>query len=76
MKNKLIQWLHLETEPVGIFLGNTAVVCDFDASPDKRNCVIPLLMAASKGRTVSMSEKSCNCPGGAVDAASGTAFPE
>lgn len=57
MKNKLIQWLHLEAEPVGIFLGNTAAVCDFDASPDKRNCVIPLLMAASKGRTVSMSEK-------------------
>ena len=74
MKNKLIQWLHLEAEPVGIFLGNTAVVCEFNASPDKRNCVIPLLMAASKGRTVFMSEKSCNCPGGAVGCCFGDGF--
>jgi hypothetical protein len=48
MENKLIQWLHLKAEPIGIFLGNTDAACDFDASPDKRNCVIPFLIAASK----------------------------
>ena len=66
MENKLIQWLHLKAEPIGIFLGNTDAACDFDASPDKRNCVIPLLIAASKGKIISMNEESCNCPGGAV----------
>ena len=50
MENELIRLLHLEAEPVGVFLGNTDAACDFDASPDKRNCVIPLLMAASKGQ--------------------------
>lgn len=32
---KLIEMLHLDTEPVGIFLGNTEAVCDINASPDK-----------------------------------------
>ena len=34
MENKLTEWLHLKSEPIGIFLGNTDVVCDLDASPD------------------------------------------
>ena len=74
MENKLIRMLHLEAEPVGIFLGNTDAACDFDASPDKRNCVIPLLIAASKGKTISMNEESCNCPGGATGCCFGDGF--
>jgi len=74
MDNRLIQLLHLKTEPVGIFLGNTDASCDFDASPDKRNCVVPLLMAAAKGKTISMDEKSCNCPGGSVGCCFGDGF--
>jgi len=74
MESRLIQWLHLKTEPVGIFLGNTAATCDMEASPDKRNCVISLLMAAARGKTISMNEKSCNCPGGAVGCCFGDGF--
>ncbi len=74
MENKLTEWLHLKAEPVGIFLGNTDAVCDIDASPDRRNCVVPLLMAASKGKTVSMNAESCNCPGGAVGCCFGDGF--
>ena len=66
MFKKLIEMLHLDSEPVGIFLGNTETACDIDASPDKRNCVVPFLMSASKGKTISMDEESCNCPGGAT----------
>ena len=66
LENRVIQMLHLKSEPVGIYLGNTDTVCDFDALPEKRNCVIPLLIAASKGKTISMNEESCNCPGGAT----------
>ena len=74
MENRLIQMLHLKFEPVGIYLGNTDAVCDFDASPEKRNCVIPLLIAASKGKTISMNEESCNCPGGATGCCFGDGF--
>ncbi len=66
MDRQMIRMLHLETEPVGIFLGNTSAVCDLEPSPETRNCVVPLLMAAAKGKTVALNEESCNCPGGAV----------
>lgn len=74
MENNLTQMLHLKTEPVGVFLGNTDAVCDLDVSPEKRNCVVPLLMGASRGKTISLSEESCNCPGGAVGCCFGDGF--
>ncbi len=74
METELLRLLHLKTEPVGIFLGNTDASCDYDASPDKRNCVIPLLMAAANGKCVSMNEESCNCPGGATGCCFGDGF--
>ena len=74
MFTNLIEMLHLDTEPVGIFLGNTEAVCDIDASPDKRNCVVPLLMSAANGKTISMNEESCNCPGGATGCCFGDGF--
>ena len=74
MEKELLRMLHLQWEPVGVFLGNTSAVCDLDASPEKRNCVIPLLMAASKGKVISMNEESCNCPGGATGCCFGDGF--
>lgn len=74
MENNLTQMLHLKTEPVGVFLGNTDAVCDLDVSPEKRNCVVPLLMGAARGKTISLSEESCNCPGGAVGCCFGDGF--
>ena len=71
---ELLDMMHLQWEPVGVFLGNTSAVCDLDASPEKRNCVVPLLMAASKGKIISMDEKSCNCPGGATGCCFGDGF--
>lgn len=74
MNRKLVEMLHLKLEPVGIFFGNTAAECDLEASPEKRNCVVPFLMAAAKGKVVSMNEESCNCPGGAVGCCFGDGF--
>ena len=71
---KLFKMLHLEMEPVGIFFGNTEAQCDLAASPDRRNCVVPFLLTAAKGKVVSMDEESCNCPGGAVGACFGDGF--
>ena len=74
MNEKLAEMLHLKLEPIGIFFGNTTAECDLDASPEKRNCVVPLLMAAAKGTVVSMDEDSCNCAGGATGCCFGDGF--
>lgn len=74
MDAKLVELLHLELEPVGIFFGNTSAVCDLEANPEKRNCVIPFLMASAKGKVACMDEASCTCAGGAVGACFGDGF--
>lgn len=74
MERKLTEMLHLELEPVGIFFGNTTAESDLDASPNHRNCVIPFVMAAAKGKITSMDEAGCTCPGGTVGACFGDGF--
>lgn len=74
MNKKLIEMLHLELEPVGIFLGNTTADSELKASAEKRNCVVPFIMAAAKGKVTSMDEAGCTCPGGAVGACFGDGF--
>ncbi len=74
MELKLVEMLHLDLEPVGIFFGNTDAKSDLEASPEKRNCVIPFVLAAAKGKVTSMNEDSCTCPGGAVGACFGDGF--
>lgn len=74
MNQNLAERLHLDLEPVGIYFGNTSAVCDLEASPDTRNCVVPFLLAAAKGKLASMDEAGCTCPGGAVGACFGDGF--
>ena len=74
MNEKIVEMLHLSLEPVGIFLGNTSAICELEASPQKRNCVIPFVLAAAKGKITSMDEDGCTCPGGAVGACFGDGF--
>lgn len=74
MKPSLTQMLYLDMEPIGVFFGNTSAQCDMTASPERRNCVIPVLMTVSKGKIASMDEESCNCPGGATGCCFGDGF--
>ena len=74
MYARLIEKLHLDAEPVGIYFGNETIRCDVDASPGKRNCVMPFLLASARGRSVSMNEDSCNCAGGATGCCFGDGF--
>ncbi|MBQ1180212.1 MAG: hypothetical protein IIX51_06540 [Methanocorpusculum sp.] len=50
MDKKIVEMLHLGLEPVGIFFGNTTAKSELEASTDKRNCVVPFLLAAAKGK--------------------------
>ena len=74
MTKKLVELLHMELEPVGIFFGNTSTEDELKADPQKRNCVIPFVMAAAKGKITSIDEAGCTCPGGAVGACFGDGF--
>ena len=74
MQAKLTEMLHLELEPVGVFLGNADAPSDLEASPDKRNCVTPFLLAAARGKVTAMSEEGCTCPGGKVGCCFGDGF--
>ena len=66
MKSKLTEMLHLDLEPAGIYFGNTEAACDVSADPGRRNCVVPLLLSAARGKVVGVDEEACTCPGGTV----------
>ena len=74
MYNELVDMLHLKLEPIGIFFGNTTTQSELEADPDKRNCLVPFLMMAAKGKVTSVDEAGCTCPGGAVGACFGDGF--
>ena len=74
MQSKLVEMLHLDLEPVGIYFGNTEAECDTVAEPGKRNCIVPFLLAAARGKVVGITEEGCTCPGGTVGLCFGDGF--
>ena len=74
MKSKLVEMLHLQLEPVGVFLGNTDAICDTQAQPSTRNCVVPFLLSAARGKVVGIDDEGCTCPGGTVGCCFGDGF--
>ena len=74
MRSKLAEMLHLDLEPVGIYFGNTEAECDTAADPGKRNCVVPFLLAAARGKVAGVTEEGCTCPGGTVGLCFGDGF--
>ncbi len=74
MRSKLVEMLHLNLEPVGIYFGNTEAKCDTTAEPGKRNCVVPFLLAAARGKVIGFTDEGCTCPGGTVGLCFGDGF--
>ena len=74
MQSKLVEMLHLDLEPVGIYFGNAEAECDTVAEPGKRNCVVPFLLAAACGKVAGIAEEGCTCPGGTVGLCFGDGF--
>ena len=50
MDKKLVEMLHLELEPVGIFFGNTTTKSDLEASPNKKIASFLLYWLQQKGK--------------------------
>ena len=74
MKSELTGMLHLDLEPVGVFLGNAEAECDLLAEPGRRNCVVPFLLSAARGKVAGITEEACTCPGGTVGCCFGDGF--
>ena len=71
---EILNRLHLDLQPVGIYLGNISIKADTEVPVRPHNCVVPFINAAARGRIVSIDEKSCTCPGGAVGCCFGDGF--
>ena len=74
MKSQLVEMLHLDVEPVGIYFANTEAECDLEPEPTGRMCVVPFLLAAARGKVVGITEEACRCPGGTVGCCFGDGF--
>lgn len=74
MATNVQEMLGLANQPVGVWFQDEKPEGAFEFDPTKRPCVISMLLAASKGRTVVVSDETCPCPGGAVGLGFGNAF--
>ncbi|MEI3478237.1 MAG: DUF169 domain-containing protein [Bilophila sp.] len=66
MESTIKDALRLTNHPVAVIKTDEAPENALSFKKGSRGCVIALLVAASKGRTVAFSEDTCGCPGGKV----------
>lgn len=66
MESGLVKELGLQYEPVAILLGNDKPDKALQSKEGRWSCVIPLFLAAAKGRTAVFERKTTGCPGGKV----------
>ncbi|WP_139653303.1 DUF169 domain-containing protein [Raoultibacter phocaeensis] len=74
MKSKIVDRFDFRIQPIGISFSDKKPDDAIEFPPDKRVCVVSMLLAASKGKTVAVSDETCACPGGAVGICRGDAF--
>lgn len=66
MESSLVKSLNLHYEPVAILLSNEKPKGALQSKEGQRSCIIPLFIAATKGRTSVFERKTTGCPGGKV----------
>ena len=64
MKSSLAKELNLHHEPVAVILGNEKPDGALQGKPGQWSCVIPLFLAAAKGKTAVFERSTTGCPGG------------
>ena len=71
---EIARQLNLKYTPVGIWFADGKPEGAFEPDVSKRTCMVSMLVAASKGRVVAVSDETCSCAGGAVGLGFGDAF--
>jgi uncharacterized protein (DUF169 family) len=74
MKSKIMDSLNFRIQPIGVEFSNEKPAEAIEFGSEKRVCVIAMLLAASKGKTVAVTDETCTCAGGAVGLCRGDAF--
>lgn len=66
MEGCLAKELNLRYEPVAVLLSNEKPEGALQSKEDQWSCIIPLFIAAAKGKTAVFERKTTVCPGGKV----------
>jgi COG2043 family uncharacterized protein len=66
MNSKIAESIKLATEPVALLWSDTLPDDAVMFEKGKWGCVISLVAAAAKGKTVAFDRETCGCPGGGV----------
>lgn len=74
MSDALVDLLRLKYEPVGLFYFDEKPEGVFEFPAGKRNCVVSMILMASKGKPLVTYDDNCACAGGAVALGFGNAF--
>lgn len=74
MNYKLVDLLHLEWQPVGLFYVDEKPDDALTMKAGKRNCVADMLIAAARGKKIAIDDETCGCAGGAIGVGFGDAF--
>lgn len=64
MESYLVKKLSLHYESVAVLLSNEKPEEALQSKEGKWSCIIPLFIAAAKGKTSVFERKTTNCPGG------------
>lgn len=66
MESCLVKELNLRYEPVAVLLSNEKPQGALQSKGDRWSCIIPLFIAAAKGKTAVFERKTTICPGATV----------
>ncbi len=74
MESRLIKTIGLQHEPVAILFSDQKPPGALEGKEGVWNCIIPMLLAAAKGKTAVFSRKTTGCLGGAVGLGFGNSY--
>ena len=74
MESRIAKAIKAKTEPVAIIFSDHKPQYAVEGRPGVRSCIIPLVLAATKGKTTAFARETTGCGGGTVGLGFGNAY--